>query len=117
MLGWWYSRGWFWIMRTTSDRLKLIGQVFAVKILIRTWFSPWKQIHTPEVTFRNFFRNAVDNGVSRCVGAVVRGTILFWSLILAIFVLVLGILSLAIWPFLPLMVIILPVLTISGAGI
>lgn len=116
MLGWWYSRGWSWILQLTSERLQTIGRVFAVKILIQTWFSPWKQIHT-EATFRNFLRIALDNAISRIVGSVVRGTILLWSLILAILTIVFGVVSFVVWPLLPLLVIILPILTLSGAGV
>jgi hypothetical protein len=115
MLGWWYSRGWSWILRLTAARLRTIGRIFAVKILIQTLFSPWKQIHT-EATFRNFLRIALDNTISRVVGSVVRGTILFWSLILAILVIIFGVISFVVWPFLPLTVIILPLLTLSGVG-
>lgn len=116
MLGWWYSRGWSWILQRTAERLQTIGRIFAVKVLIQTLFSPWKQIHT-EATFRNFLRIALDNAISRIVGSVVRGAILFWSLILATGVIVFGIISFIVWPFLPLLIIILPILTISGAGI
>jgi hypothetical protein len=116
MLGWWYSRGWLWILQRTAERLQTIGRVFAVKILIQTLFSPWKRIHT-EATFRNFLRIVLDNAISRIVGSVVRGAILFWAFILATLVVIFGIISLIVWPFLPLMVIILPILTISGGGI
>ncbi len=117
MLGWWYSRGWLWILRGTQRRLQTIGKVFAVKILIQTWFSPWKQIYAPKPTFATFIRDAADNAVSRAVGAAVRGSILFAALILSILALAFGIISLVLWPFLPLMVFILPILTISGTSL
>lgn len=113
MLSWWYSQGWLWILRGIQTRLRAIGKTFAVKILIQTLFSPWKRIYSPS-TLRTFFRDAADNAISRGVGTVVRGTILLWALILSILVLVFGLLSLIIWPFLPLMLFILPVLAISG---
>ena len=113
MLGWWYSRGWLWILQSTRSQLQAIGQAFAVKILIQTWFSPWKQVYSPS-TFQTFIRDAVDNAVSRGVGAVVRGSILFCALILSVLVLAVGLVCLVMWPFLPLLVIILPGLAISG---
>jgi hypothetical protein len=112
MLGWWYSRGWFWIIDKTRERLRIIGQIFAVKVLLRTWFSPWKQIYNPNPTFQTFLRDAVDNAVSRAVGGVVRTFILFSALILGVVALAAGLVSLIAWPFLPLLVIILPVIAI-----
>jgi hypothetical protein len=116
MLGWWYSRGWLWILQSTQSRLQTIGKTFAVKMLIQTWFSPWKQIYAPKPTFATFIRDAVDNAVSRSVGFVVRGAILLCALLLSIFALAFGIFSLLVWPFLPLLMFILPVIAISGAG-
>ncbi len=115
MLGWWYSRGWFWILDVTRQRLQTIGRIFAVTVLLRTWFSPWKQIYR-QATFRNFLSIAVDNAVSRSIGAVVRGTILLWALLLSIGVVILGVGSFILWPFLPFLTIILPILTISGVA-
>lgn len=112
MLGWWYGRGWLWIINITLSRLRAIGQVFAVKVLLRTWFAPWKQIYKKS-TFRTFLRDAVDNAISRSIGMVVRGTILFWAFVLSLLVILIGIISLLIWPVLPLLVFILPIVTIT----
>lgn len=116
MLGWWYSRGWLWILGGMGNKLEAIGKTFAVKVLIQTWFSPWKQIYNPNPTFQTFIRDAVDNAVSRGVGTVVRTFILLAALLLSILVIIGGLLSLALWPFLPLAIIILPILTVTGAG-
>lgn len=115
MLGWWYGRGWLWILNVTQQRLQTIGRIFAVTVLLRTWFSPWKQIYR-EATFRNFLSIAVDNAVSRAIGSVVRGTILLWALVLSTGVVIIGIGSFIIWPFLPLMIVILPLLTFAGVA-
>jgi hypothetical protein len=113
MLGWWYGQGWQWVLRGTLKRLQTISHVYAVRVLLRTWFSPWKQIYT-QSTFQTFFRDAVDNAVSRAIGAVVRGAILLWAAMLSLFTILLGILSLIAWPFIPLLIVILPVLALSG---
>lgn len=113
MLGWWYSRGWLWILDLTIARLEAIGRIFAVKVLLRTWFAPWKQIQSAS-TFQNFFQVAVDNTISRVIGSIVRGSILFWTLVLATAVIFFGLFSLLVWAFIPLLTIILPVLTVVG---
>ena len=116
MLGWWYSRGWLWIIEATEQRLQTVSQVFAVKVLLRTWFSPWKQIYSPS-TFTTFFRNLVDNAVSRCIGVVVRGSILFCALILSLLILFIGLVSFIVWPLVPLLILILPIMSLSGRAL
>jgi hypothetical protein len=113
MLRWWYGSGWLRIIQSMEENLRTIAQVFAVKVLIRTWFSPWKQIYTPS-TFLTFFRSAIDNLVSRFIGTTVRSIILFAALILSILVLVVGCLSLLLWPLIPLLIFIFPMLTSEG---
>ncbi len=112
MLGWWYTSGWLWVFNQTQKRLRTISQTFAVAVLIRTWFSPWKRIYR-ESTFATFFRDAVDNMVSRVIGSFVRGSVLLFALVLSIFVLIAGIISLIVWPFIPLLTIILPVIGVT----
>lgn len=113
MLTWWYSHGWFANVVTIEKRLQTIGRVFAIKVLLRTWFSPWKQVYTRS-TFATFFRDLVDNTVSRVIGAFVRTAILFAALIISIGVIALGIISFIIWPFIPLFIVIFPILAASG---
>lgn len=113
MLSWWYSQGWLWVINITINRLKTVSRVFAVKVLLKTWFSPWKQIYQ-QANFRNFLRIAVDNGVSRFIGGIIRTVILLWALILSLVIILVGIISLIIWPMLPLMTFILPVIALKG---
>lgn len=116
MLGWWYSQGWLWVAHGIQQRLQDVSRTFAVRILLKTWFSPWKQIYS-ESTFATFFRDAADNAVSRCIGAVIRGAILFWALLLAIVIGLIGVVCLVVWPLIPLLIVILPILTVTGASL
>lgn len=113
MLSWWYTQGWLWVINITLQRLKTVSRVFAVSVLIKTWFSPWKQIYQ-EANFRNFLRIAVDNGVSRFIGAIVRTIILLWALILSVTILMAGLFSLVAWLLLPLLTVILPIIAARG---
>lgn len=113
MLGWWYSQGWLQNLQTIERRLKTVANVFAVKVLLRTWFSPWKQIYT-QSTFTTFFKILLDNTISRCIGAIVRGSILFAALLISIGIITIGLLSLIVWPFIPLLIIVFPLLAASG---
>lgn len=116
LLSWWYSQGWLWALQRIGVRLRHIGDVFAVKVLIRTWFSPWKQITSPS-SFQNFFQAAADNAVSRIIGALVRSTMLFLALLWALFTIITGVIYVIIWPMIPLSLIIFPILAISGVAL
>lgn len=113
LLGWWYGQGWLWVIRSIGTNLSRISRIFAVSVLLRTWFAPWKQIYSPS-SFRYFFRNLVDNTVSRVIGGFVRGTMLLCALLLAVCVGVIGLIAVVLWPMLPLMVIVLPLLSVNG---
>lgn len=113
MLGWWYSRGWAWLIQDTRDLLARVGSTFAVRVLIKTWFSPWKQITSPS-SFRNFFQAAVDNGISRLIGGIIRTGILFFALICSVVILIYGLVRLIIWPILPFGIIIFPIIGLVG---
>lgn len=113
MLGWWYSQGWLWSIQGIGRRIKAIGSVFAVGVLIRTWFSPWKQITSPS-SFQNFFQAAVDNTISRLIGGVVRTMMLLAALVWAIVTILIGVVFVIIWPLLPLSIFLLPILALGG---
>jgi len=107
MLGWWYSQGWAWIMHSIRDSLIAIEESFSVPILLKTWFSPWKQIQTPS-SFRNFFQAAIDNLISRFIGALIRTFMLITAIFMMAGIAVFGLLSLLLWPIFPLLIVILP---------
>lgn len=113
MLGWWYGQGWLWVLKGISNRLDDISRIFAVNILLKTWFSPWKQIYSPS-TFLTFFRSLVDNAVSRVIGGIVRTSVLLCAGVLAVLTITVGLLLAIIWPLLPAAIVILPVLTVTG---
>jgi hypothetical protein len=113
LLKWWYGQGWLWAGHLIERKLADIGRVFAVKVLIRTWFAPWKQITSP-ANFNNFFQAAADNAVSRLIGGFVRTAILFAAFLWASVVIFLGIVLLIAWLSIPLSIIIFPLLAAKG---
>jgi len=116
LLSWWYSSGWSWLAKRAAVKYKLIGEALSVGILLRTFFAPWKQIQSA-TTLQNFIQSTVDNIVSRVVGMVIRIFMLFTALILYLLLTVFIVVSFVSWPIIPLLVIILPVLTITGANL
>lgn len=112
LLGWWYSRGWSWIFYEIKKRLRDVAETFSVGILLRTLFSPWKQIQS-EVSFRNFLQSKLDNFISRFIGATVRIAMLVGALILTLMILVVGLALLVVWPFVPVLIVALPVVYVG----
>lgn len=115
LLGWWYSQGWAWIFKELQKRLNDISESFSVGILFRTLFSPWKQIQS-QVSFRNFLQSKLDNFISRFIGATIRVGMLIGAFVSCLFVLLIGLVLVVAWPFIPLLIIALPVMALgSGA--
>lgn len=116
LLSWWYVSGWSWLAEKSAARYKLIGEALSVGILIKTFFAPWKQIQSI-TTLQNFIQSTVDNIVSRVVGMVVRGLMLLAALLLYLLLSVFTIASFIVWPVIPLLIIILPILTLKGVSL
>ena len=99
---WWYGPGW----RDTAQRL--VGQVrsiylnFSVPILLRTLFAPWRRMMTPPGgTLGQRFHAHIDNFVSRWVGLTVRVLAVLAAFILMAATLIVAIVTLIVWPLLP----------------
>lgn len=113
LLGWWYGSGWTWLLKEISRKLYVVKETFSVPILLRTLFSPWKQIQT-QSTFQNFFQAAIDNLVSRFIGAILRIGMLIAAIFSTTIILALGMISFIAWPLLPALIIILPLMSVAG---
>ena len=105
LLGWWYGAGWRERIRMIGERLARAYDFFSLDLLLKTLFSPFRQISAGQVRgglpdqLRAFF----DRLLSRCIGAIVRTIMLvigsLWTAVLALSGLVEGIL----WLFVPLL--------------
>lgn len=108
MLSWWYGRGWRWVFVGASNRLNNIQRAFSVGTLFRTLFSPWKQIvgaSAKDQSLDNKFRAMLDSLISRFVGFMVRSFTLIAAFFSLTLVFMLGLLSVIIWPFIPLSIV------------
>ena len=99
---WWYGSGWIESWRDVPRQLKATEQMFAMSVLLRNLFSPWKQIITPPGrSLDEKFRAMIDNLISRVIGFFVRlGTIIF-ALGTLLFFLILRLAAAIAWPLLP----------------
>ncbi len=109
MFSWWYTSGWRWVITRALARLNTVQRMFSVGILLRTLFSPWKQIigaPNKNQSLDAKFRMKLDNLISRFVGFGVRSLTLLAALVSLIFVLLIGVVTIALWPLLPLSIVV-----------
>lgn len=96
---WWYSGGWATFANSLKKRLRKSLDFFSVGSLLRTLFSPFRQIDAGGSGLRAFF----DGLFSRLIGAAVRIFILIAGVIILILESIIGVVLLIIWPLVPLM--------------
>lgn len=116
MLRWWYGAGWGWVSGLIKSGLRQINRVFAVSILCKTWFSPWKQI-TSTTPHQTFFQRLADNTISRLIGFVIRTAILVVALAWTIISVGSGVILVIVWPLLPISPVMLLLLFLSGVSV
>lgn len=104
---WWYGAGWAGTVTESRRYLGGISQNFSVGILLRTLFSPWKQLNGAggaNQSLGDRFRQSIDRLVSRFVGFMVRLFTLMAALVSLIVTLFVRLVWVMAWPLLPLMV-------------
>ena len=74
ILSWWYGDGWKQRFLMIKDRLSHTSDYFSISILIKTLFSPYRQISAGNVSgpIGVQIRAAIDRLISRVVGMFVR---------------------------------------------
>lgn len=100
-----------------GHRMKVLVEIFSVPILVKTMFSPWKQIvsiSTSDQALNDKMKASVDNLISRFVGFFVRFFVLITALISMMMAAVIGFAWIIAWPLLPLMI---PVLLVLSTGV
>lgn len=115
ILVWWYRQGWMQVAKNAEARVSQVYQLFAIPILVRTWFEPWRRIITyPGAGIDAQLRAMTDNLVSRLVGFTVRSVILLTVGILLLGCVLLTLLQVVFWPLLPLIAMVAIVLGLIG---
>jgi hypothetical protein len=107
LLSWWYGAGWKLQLSRTKERLAGSYDYFSIGLLIKTLFSPYRQISAGRINgpIGLQLRAFVDRLFSRVIGAVVRSIFLVAGVIWLTLISVLSGISLIMWatvPFLPL---------------
>ncbi len=117
LLGWWYSRGWSWVLtHTIFERNKKILAALSFKDMVRTWFAPYRQTFASSVRggLGDKVRGLIDQMVSRTIGFIVRTVLIFTAFLAVCFNTVISILVVLFWPVIPALPLIAFVLIMAG---
>ena len=102
---WWYGAGLVTLWRRITARLAAVYDYFSIDLLLRTWFSPFRQISAGKVNgpIGVKFHAFLDRLVSRIIGGVVRTLVMLIGVVtLGVTAIVLGVWALA-WLLMPAM--------------
>ena len=103
-LGWWYGAGWRNRLQMIGGRLLRIFDFFSIDLLLKTWFSPFRQIGTEQAQpgLGGQMRALFDRLTSRVIGGIVRAIMMIIGIIVLVIASVLGLIEVILWLFVPL---------------
>lgn len=112
MLSWWYSRGWGVFVEGFKTRLRDSADFFSFGQLFRTLFKPYRQIsaNSNERGLSAFF----DKLISRVVGFFTRLFIILFGGVVMLLEFIFGGAMIVAWPFLPMLIVVGMVMTVTG---
>ena len=105
LMSWWYGRGWRDAAMRVGQRLVNLEDYFSIDLLLKTFFSPFRQISAGRVQgplgvqMRAFF----DRLVSRVIGAMIRLFTILIGLIAIVIYALIGVVLLVVWGLIPLL--------------
>lgn len=114
---WWYGAGWRHQAAVVSEQLAHLLDTFSFSLLLKTLFSPFRQISAGTVggplgvQLQAWF----DRLVSRFIGAMVRVTMMIAGSVIIFGTLMFGVIRMGLWPVLPLVPFIVLALWWGGA--
>ena len=116
LLSWWYGAGWRRRAQKISDRLAGTMDYFSMDLLLKTLFSPYRQISAGSVdgSLEVKMRALIDKLFSRLIGAFIRLILLVIGIITVIFQALFGLVALILWGLTPLIPFVGLALTIVG---
>lgn len=116
ILSWWYGAGWKGRLVLLRERLTAVIDFFSIGLLLRTLFSPFRQISAGQVdgSLEVKLRAFADKLISRLIGAMVRTFVIIAGCIAIVFYVVFGGVMLILWGAVPLLPVIGIVLSASG---
>lgn len=103
MLSWWYGAGWKRCLLNVVDNLAGLYDYFSFELLIKTLFSPFRQISAGRVrgSLEVQFRAWLDRLISRLIGAFIRLIVIIVGTLTLVVASVIGLVRIVLWPIVP----------------
>lgn len=116
LFSWWYGAGWLRCMAAVRAGLANIYDYFSLDLLLRTLFSPFRQISAGGVRgpIGVQLRAMLDNLISRVIGAFVRTVVIIFGTVALLISCLLGLLRIVLWPFIPVLPVVFVIFALSG---
>lgn len=95
------------LFQVWKNYLMFATNYFSVPLLLKTFFSPWRRYnwrYPKGFDLQEFFNTLVSNTFSRFLGALMRTVLIIIGIFLQIFVFVAGIIVLALWMLMPILI-------------
>jgi len=116
ILGWWYTAGWRHRAVMLGERLAATMDYFSIDLLLKTLFSPFRQISAGSVqgSLNAQIQALGDKIISRMIGMMIRLVMIFIGSITILFHAVIGTVLLLLWAVVPLLPVVGVVLALTG---
>lgn len=103
-------------MKHVLQRIGILADMFSIDVILRTLFSPFRQIDADKVNgpLGVHVHAFIDKSVSRMIGAMVRLAVLLAGCISILLACMAGVLYLMTWPLLPLLPIVGTLMMLRG---
>jgi hypothetical protein len=116
ILSWWYGSGWRQRAARLGERLAGTMDYFSIDLLLKTLFSPFRQISAGKVQgpLGVQMRAFLDRLISRIIGALIRFTMIIVGSLAILLRIIIGAVGLVLWAVVPLLPIAGVVLFLTG---
>jgi hypothetical protein len=116
LFSWWYGAGWKHCALSVRDNLANLYDYFSFDLLLRTLFSPFRQISAGKVrgSLEVQFRAWLDRLISRTIGAIVRSIVIVVGSFTMVIAAVIGVVRIVTWPLIPVLPVVGIILTSTG---
>lgn len=120
IISWWYGDGIKRQFNLLISRAESSLDLFSIKSLVLTWWSPYKQIAANLNQSDNFpdrVRAGLDKLISRIIGGFIRTFMIIIGLLLISLQFIFGLILIIFWLFLPILPIVCLVLFFTGVNL
>lgn len=106
LVSWWYGSGWLDQASLVKRRFMAVADRYSLGLLLKTLFMPFKQLDAyagSGGSLDSRFRAWLDRLISRCIGAMIRTTMIVIGTLVLVFEALIAVTRLTLWPAVPLL--------------